>query len=243
MPRHTKVAREKTTAIPGGGISEKDSEVNKKSKVVQKQLAPKRTTRPARSQVNINSQYPVICANRLLPSLIKQAAAKNLNSPTWEMRRTMPYRRRTNLSLEIWILCSTPLIVCVARTPEIVAHLVGVLTSNTFSSWLQSRMRKCEYANYARKSCITCQQTLNNSILVTNMAMKKKHLRKGWIITCTSTRLELEIVVNTSAARSTRPSMTRLFWRKIGPTPSQLTIPTIRLPLVNYANMHFLGLL
>jgi hypothetical protein len=243
MPCHTKVAYEKTTAIPGGGISKKDSEVNKKSKVVQKQLAPKCTARPVHSQVNINSQYPVICANRLLSSLIKQAAVKNLNSLTWEMRRTMPYRRRTNLSLEIWILCSTPLIVCISRTPEIVAHLVRVLTSNTFSSWLQLRMSKCEYANYARKSCITCQQTLNNSILVTNMAMKKNYLQKGWIITCTSTRLELEIVVNTSVARSIRPSMTRLFWRKIGPTPSQLTILTIRLPLVNYANMHFLGLL
>jgi hypothetical protein len=176
MPCHTKVACEKTTAIPRGGISEKDSEMNKKSKVMQKQLAPKRTARPACSQVNINSQYPVICTNRLLPSLIKQAAAKNLNLPTWEMRRTMPYRRRTNLSLEIWILCSTPLIACIARTPEIVASLLGVLMSNTFSSWLQSRMSKCEYANYACKSCITCQQTSNNSILVTNMAMKKNYL-------------------------------------------------------------------
>jgi hypothetical protein len=70
MPRHTKVACEKTTAIPGGGISEKDSEVNKKSKVVQKQLAPKHTARPARSQVNINSQYPVIGSFKVATYLI-----------------------------------------------------------------------------------------------------------------------------------------------------------------------------
>ena len=48
-PRHaTKVAGEKTTAVPGG-ISEKDSEVKKKSKAVQKQPVLKRTTRPAPS--------------------------------------------------------------------------------------------------------------------------------------------------------------------------------------------------
>ena len=62
MPRPTKVAGEKTTAAPGG-ISKKDSGVNKKSKTVQKQLAPKPTaSRSAHLQrhvlvVNICSQY------------------------------------------------------------------------------------------------------------------------------------------------------------------------------------------
>lgn len=125
MPRPTKVAGEKATAVPGG-MPKKDSEANKKSKAVQKRLAPKRTTRPAPSQrralvVNIYSQYPVTCANKLLPSLIKPAAVKILNLLT-ETIRTMPHRRHhrgTNLSLEMRTLRLTPLLVCVPRKPRI----------------------------------------------------------------------------------------------------------------------------
>jgi len=159
MPRPTKVASEKATAVPGG-MPKKDSKANKKSKAVQKRLAPKRTTRPAPSQhralvVNIYSQYPVTCANKLLPSLIKPAAAKILNllmQTIW----TMPHQchcRETNLSLEMRTLCLTPLLVCVPRKPRILRNLVGVLTSHTFSWRIQSKTRSTKYVNYAGKSC------------------------------------------------------------------------------------------
>lgn len=171
MPRPTKVAGEKATAVPGG-MSKKDTEADKKSKAAQKRLAPKRTTKPAPSQrrvlvVNIYPQYPVTCANKLLPSLIKPAAAKILNLLT-ETIRTMPHRRETNLSRELWSLCLTPLLVCVPRKPRILTNLVGVgvrlLTSHTFSSTIQSRTRSAEYVKYAGKSCITCQRASNDSI-------------------------------------------------------------------------------
>jgi hypothetical protein len=151
----------------------------------------------------------------------------------------MPHRRGNNPSLEIWILCPTPLLVCVPRTP-VLTNLVGLLTSHTFSPWLQSARRRSEYANYARKSCTTCQQAYNNSImLVTNMDMRK--FRVGYKIICTRSRPEKQIVVNTSSP-ATQPSMTRLFRRKIGPTASQLKSPALRLLRVNYANVHFLCL-
>jgi hypothetical protein len=72
----------------------------------------------------------------------------------------MPHRRGTSPSLEIWTLCLTVLIVCAPRIPKILANLLGVQTSHTFSPWLQRRIS--EYANYAGKSCSTCQQASNN---------------------------------------------------------------------------------
>src|SRR6266699_6089301 len=103
--RATKVAGEKTTAVPGG-ISKKDSEVKKKSKAMQKQPVPKCTTRPALLQhhvlvLNIHSQHPIICTNRLLPSLIRSAAVKILNL-LLKMRQIMPHCRGTNPNLKIW---------------------------------------------------------------------------------------------------------------------------------------------
>jgi hypothetical protein len=80
----TKVACEKTTAVPGG-VSEKDPEVNKKSEAMQKQPVPKHTARSTCSQchvlvvVNILSQYLVICTN-ITFSLIKSATVKILTS-------------------------------------------------------------------------------------------------------------------------------------------------------------------
>jgi hypothetical protein len=193
--------------------------------------------------MNICSQYPVICANRLIPSLIRSAAAaKNLNSVTIrKARRTMPHRRGTYLSLEIWILCSTPLLVWIPRTPRILTNLVkGLLTSHTFSSSLQSRRRRSEYANYVRKSWITCQQASDNSILVTYMAMRR--FQMGYRIICTRLAWENQTVVITSSS-AIQPSMTRPFRRKIGPTASQLKSLVLRLLSVIYANMHFLSLL
>jgi hypothetical protein len=136
---------------------------------VQKQLALKCTAKPICSQhhvlvVNIHSQYPVIYANRLFPSLIKSAAAKILNLLR-ETVQTMPHRKGTNLSPKIWILCLTPLLVCVPRTPRVLTNLVRLLTLYTFSLSFQSRSQRNEYANYACKSCITCQQASNDSIL------------------------------------------------------------------------------
>jgi hypothetical protein len=176
-PRPTKVAGEKATAIPGG-TSGKTLEVKKKSTAVQKQLA-KHTAKPTRSPHNVSvvsitltTHNAVICTNRLLPSLIKPAAVKKSNL-VMKTRRTIPHLcRRTNLNLKIWILCSTPLLVCVPRTPGTVTNPNELLTSHTFSSWLKSGRWRSEYASYARKSCIIHQQAPINSILVTSMAMR-----------------------------------------------------------------------
>ena len=136
--RATKVAGEKTTAVPEG-ISEKDLEV-KKSKAMQKQLVPKHTARPAPSQchilvLNIHSQHSIICANRLLPSLIRSAAVKILNL-LLKMRQIMPHCRGTNPNLKIWTLCLILLLVCVLRPSRILTNLVGLLTLLTFSKWV-----------------------------------------------------------------------------------------------------------
>jgi hypothetical protein len=159
------VTGQKATAKPRG-TSRKASEVNKRSTAGQKPLAPKRTAKPTRSRhhasgvsITLTTHNTVICANRLLPSLIKAAAAK-ISNLLMKMRQMIPHRRRRrNLSLENWILCSTPLPVYVPRTLRTVTTLNGPVTSHIFSLWLKLGRRRSECANYARKSSITYQET------------------------------------------------------------------------------------
>ena len=129
MPRcPTKVPSGKTTAVPGG-VSKLAPEAIKMPKAMQKTPAPKHTTKHAHSRchdlkVNILLTIPCNIRLQLLPSMIR-AVAKSLNlNSLAKMRRTMPHHRRNNLSLKLWILCSTPLLACVRRTPGILTSLV-----------------------------------------------------------------------------------------------------------------------
>lgn len=247
MPRpSTKVAGEGTTATRGA--PQKASKANKESKATQKQLAPKSTARPTHSRRRVlvvsithDSQYPVICANRLLSSMIQPRAVKKLIFLILA-RQTMPHRSRrgTNLSPTKSTLCSTPLLVCVPRSPMSRTSLIGLLTSHTFSKWLERERIRREYATYAGKSCITCQQaSTNSSVLVTNMAIRK--FRLGCEIISTSSPLHHQIVAVTSS-NATQRFTTRPLSRNVGPIPSQPTSPGLRLLSVNYARVRFQSL-
>lgn len=90
-----------------------------------------------------------------------------------ETIQKMPHRRgtRDNPSLKTRIPCLNRLLLCAARTPEVLTNLVGLLMSTTFSSHIHSRRRTRrwylidECANYARKSCITCHNASTDIIL------------------------------------------------------------------------------